>query len=255
MNLATLGTRGTDVVVAGLKLPRRFKRIDLIESYGKVRCDRDGDGALPKEWRQGISNELHRLSSDFAQFHKEGRRLDLIMRVGSGEYSFRDEVRPKLIEAANERADLLVTQNMLVLPIEVDAVASVSVSNLIGVYAHQKIMTFMRSTGYEIIKDTSTGRAYDFTFWGPNRFHSPQIMECKGTARADGDIVLTPYEQIVMGLNAMNYWLGVVYSIEIADGNAFGGTVSITSPPILEKWQFTRASPLRRISDAPNLLF
>jgi hypothetical protein len=37
MNLATLGTRGTDVVTAGLKLDRRFNRDELIEVYGKVR--------------------------------------------------------------------------------------------------------------------------------------------------------------------------------------------------------------------------
>jgi hypothetical protein len=64
MNLATIGTRGTDVITAGLKLSRRFDRAELIESYGQIRRARND--ALPKWWHQGISNELHRLSSDFA---------------------------------------------------------------------------------------------------------------------------------------------------------------------------------------------
>jgi hypothetical protein len=93
MKLATLSQRATDVVAAGLKLPRRFTRADLVEVYGKARLARDGD--LPKHWEQGISNELQRLGSDFSRFHKEGRQIDLIRRIQSGHYSFRDEVRPK----------------------------------------------------------------------------------------------------------------------------------------------------------------
>ena len=246
MNLATLGARGTDVIVAGLKLQRRFSRAELIEAYGKLRRERDG--ALPQWWQQGISNELHRLSSDFAQFHKEGRKLDLIARTGLGHYCFRDEARPKLIEAANERSNLCATQNVLVLPIEGDEVAGDPVSHLIGAYAHQRLMAIMRSKGYRTT-DTSIDRSYDFTFCGHNRFDTTQIMECKGTRRGDGDVAITPNEVHVMALNPTNYWLGVVYSIDIVNGNASGGTAFITPPLVLTKWHITATWRLRRMPD------
>jgi hypothetical protein len=247
MKLATLSKRGTDIVAAGLKLSRRFTRADLAEEYGRARLARDGQ--LPQHWKQGISNELQRLGSGFSRFHQEGRRVDLITRVGSGKYCFRDEVRPKLIQAANERANLFTCQNVLVLPIEADDVAGEPTSHSIGVYAHQKIMALMQSRDYET-KDTSTGRSYDFTFCGRNRFHSPQIMECKGTRLADGDFSVTPNEVTVMALNPTNYWLGVVYSIDITNGIASVGTAFITSPLVLAKWQFTKTFRLRRMPDA-----
>lgn len=247
MKLATLSRRATDIVAAGLKLSRRFTRADLAEEYGRIRLARDGQ--LPQHWKQGISNELQRLGSDFSRFHKEGRQVDLITRVESGQYCFRDEARPKLIAAANERANLFTCQNVLVLPIEVDDVASEPMSHLIGAYAQKKIMALMQSRDYET-KDTSIGRSYDFTFCGRNRVHSPQIMECKGTRRADGDFSVTPNELTVMSLNPTNYWLGVVYSIDIANGIPSGGTALITSPLVLAKWQFTEAFRLRRMPEA-----
>jgi len=249
MNLATLGTRGTDVVIAGLKLPRRFSRADLVESYGSLRRERDG--TLPQWWHQGISNEIQRLGSDFSRFHKEGRKLDLIARVGAGECCFRDEVRPKLIDAANQRADLLMTQNTLVVPIAIDTVGEVA-SHVIGAYAHQKIMQALCSNGYEVLKDTSSGRSYDCTFCGRNRYDTPQS---KGTRKAEGeiDIALTPNELTVMTLNPLSYWLGVVYRIQIVDNKACGGTDPfLTRPPILDHWQFTPAYRLRRKSDVAN---
>lgn len=254
MNLATLGTRGTDIVVAGLKLPHRFNRAELVEIYGKLRRDRDG--TLPQHWQQGISNELQRLGSDFSRFHKEHRRLDLIAHLGSGQYCFRDEIRPKLIDAANQHADLLVTQNTLVVPTAANEVASGSVNHLIGAYAQQKIMMAMRGRGFKILQDTSTGRSYDFTFCGSNRYDTPQIMECKGSRRADVDVALTANELSVMLRNPFSYWVGVVYSIDLVDGIAVGGTDPfITPPPVLDKWHFAQAVRLRRISEASNLLF
>jgi len=252
MNLATVGTRGTDVITAGLKLSRRFDRAELIEAYGQLRRARND--ALPKWWRQGISNELHRLSSDFSQFHKEGRHLDLIARLRRGEYCFRDEVRPKLIEAANQRADLLITENTLVVPIAGDVSIS-SMNHLVGAYAQKKIMMVMADRGYKILADTSLGQAYDFTFCGRNRFDSPQIMECKGTRQADIACALTPNEIQVIARNLHNFWLGVVYRIDIVDGTPSSGDVCITPPPILDKWQFTSSFRLRRIPNAAPDLF
>jgi hypothetical protein len=75
-------------------------------------------------------------------------------------------------------------------------------------------------------------------------------MECKGTRLADGDFSVTPNEVTVMALNPTNYWLGVVYSIDITNGIASGGTAFITSPLVLAKWQFTKTFRLRRMPDA-----
>jgi hypothetical protein len=229
-----------------LKLGRNFSLADLREAYGTVRRER-GDG-LPKEWKQGVSNELHRRSSDFSQFQKEGHQLDLIARVGSGQYCFRDNVRPKLVDAANERSDLLVTKNTLVVPITGEDVADVVASHVTGLYAHQKVMMIMQSRGYTIT-DTSASHAYDFMFRGRERWSTPQIMECKGTRRAEGSFGLTPNELTVLCGNSASFWFGVVYNIIVMGGSATGGEVFITEPPILSKWRFTTGYRLERISE------
>lgn len=245
MKLLTLSTRGTDLVLAALRLSREFTRAELNEAIGKRRLVR-GD-VLPQHWRQGTSNELHRLSSDFAQHHKEGRELDLIARVGSGRYCLRDEVRPKLFDAANNRCDLLVTQNTLVVPAEDDDVVNVVASHVIGKYAQQMIMNIICDMGYRIIDDTSNRNAYDFMFQSHERFATPQLMECKGTRRTDGAFSITHGEGNVLWNNVMNYWFGVVYGITIADERASGGKAFITEPPIFKKWRFTKGFRLERI--------
>lgn len=258
MNRVTLGTRGTDLVIAGLQLPRKFSRDELNEVIGKTRIAR-GD-VLPKHWTQGTSNELHRLSSDFAQFRKEGRELDLIARIGPGRYCFRDEARPKLIDAANERGrDLLITQNTLIVPVDGDDVANVVASHVIGKYAQQAIMKEMIGKGYKIMADTSARNSYDFMFIGYQRTAGPQLMECKGTCRDGGAFTLTPNEVNVWVNNVQNYWFGVVYGIQLAGEMASGGNVFITPPPVGQKWQFTKGHRLERMreqhmSEAPLLL-
>jgi hypothetical protein len=67
---------------------------------------------------------------------------------------------------------------------------------------------------------------------------------------------LTANELSVMLRNPFSYWVGVVYSIDLIDGIAVGGTDPfITPPPVLDKWHFAQAVRLRRIPEASNLLF
>ena len=247
MKLLTLGTRGTDLVLAALQLPRKFSRAELNEGIAKLRRTR-GD-VLSPTWTQGTSNELHRIGSDFAQFHKERRQLDLIARVGSGQYCIRDEARRKLIDAANEGRDLLVTHNTLVVPADGDDVGNVVESHVIGKYAQQTIMTAIRNMGYRIVDDTSSRNAYDFMFQSHERCATPQLMECKGTRRADGTFGVTHGEANVLWSNVMNYWFGVVYGITVADEKASGGKIFITEPPIFKKWRFTKGFRLERICE------
>jgi hypothetical protein len=247
MKLLTVGARGTDVILAALRLGRHFSLADLREGYGAIRSER-GD-VLPKEWKQGVSNELHRRSSDFSQFSKEGHQLDLIARVGSGQYCFRDGVRPKLLDAANEHNDLIVGHNTLVVPVPGEDVVDVVASHVIGKYAQQKMMEIMRSRGYTVT-DTSARRAYDFTFCGRDRWSTTQTMECKGTRRADGAFAVTHNEMQALAATFSNYWFGVVYNISIVDGKASGGEAFITEPPIFNKWRITKGFKLQRISEA-----
>jgi hypothetical protein len=244
MKLVTLTTRGTDVVTAALQLSRNFSRADLVERYGKNRLDRDG--ALPQHFAQGVSNEIQRLSSDCSRYHKERHELNLIACRGSGQYCLRDEARPKLIEAANKRPDLPLTLNTLVIPIAGDVVATSVPNHVIGEYAQKQIMTAMRARNYTIMEDSSRGRSYDFIFRASERYALPQIMECKGSTRASTDLSLTHNEITVMIRNSANYWLGVVCSIELTNGIAAGGAISITAPPILDNWHLTKTFGLRR---------
>jgi hypothetical protein len=251
MKLQTLGTRGTDLVLAALRLERKFTRAELNEAVGKSRLGR-GD-VLPPHWQQSNSNELQRLSSDFAIYHKEGRQLDLLARVGSGQYCFRDEVRPRLIAAANGRTDLFVARNTLIVPVDGDDVVAAAdnaiASHAIGKYAQQVIMTTMRNRGYRIIGDTSDHHAYDFMFQGHERIAVPQLMECKGTCRDSGAFSITHGEGNVLLNNPMNYWFGVVYGITFEGERASGGKVFVTDPPIAKEWRFTKGFRLERIRE------
>jgi hypothetical protein len=60
-------------------------------------------------------------------------------------------------KAANERANLFASQNVLVLPVEADddVAGEPPASHLIGAYAHRVIMEAVRSRGYQIIADTT----------------------------------------------------------------------------------------------------
>lgn len=244
MNITTLQTRGTDLVTAALKLAGRFDRAELMESYGKLRQAR-GD-PLPHWWKQGVSNELHRLSSDFATFHTEHRKLDLFCcDVRAKQYALRDSAKPLLIEAANAAGDLFTSRNTLLVSRYGDTTQFHN-NHLIGQYAQKIVMNEMRSRGYTVI-DTSLLHAYDFEFKAPTRTSVPQIMETKGTRASEIDITLTPNEMQVMFENRDRYWLGIVYNIKLDSGQARDGSLPfITAPPIIDQWRFLTAR-IRRV--------
>lgn len=253
----TLSPRGTDVVLAALQLNRRFSRDDLVESYGRLRMDRDG--ALPQHWSQGVSNEIQRLGSEFSRYKEEGRKLDLIARFGRGQYSIRDAVRPLLLTAANERSDLLKFSNTLLVPSQYtngNDAATHKYNHLVGTYAQLKLMAWARQENNDIIEDTASTRSYDFLFRKRGvRHETPQVMESKGTRRSEIDVALTPNEYTAWIRNAHSYWLGIVYNIEIVDGQARGGSDPfVTPPPILNRWQIVSGFKLRRIKTEANLV-
>jgi hypothetical protein len=254
----TLGVRGTDVITAALTLGNRFTRRELVDAYGNLRRSR-GD-TLPQWWDQGISNELQRLSSDCSRYHKEHRQLDLIGMMGKGEYCLRDAARPKLLEAANARADLLLCVNTLVVPVETVVFTDHEnrFNHVVGQYAQHRIMRAMQDRGFEIMRDTSKDHAYDFVFMDRARRQTAvQTMECKGTRRGSGaEFAFTANEIMVMAENLNSYWLGVVYDIKIENGVAVGGSDPfITGPPIFkeDRWSLIGAIRMRHIVPAPQL--
>jgi hypothetical protein len=242
IKLLPLGIRGTDLVVAGLRLGRHFNLADLTESYTKIRQDR---GDAPKWVDSSLRNELQRKSSDCKAFHKEGHELDLIAIPRPGHYYFRDEVWPTLLEAANQSGNLLFGLNTLSIPVNAEAAEAICMSHAIGVYAQRMLMEHMSThLGAQNIQDTSIGRAYDFTFSLPGRTGGlPQVMECKGTHKSSGSLSSSHNEANVWTDNPMTYWLGTVYSIAFdkKTGGCSGGELTIYPPLIRQKWQFNKS--------------
>jgi hypothetical protein len=245
-----LGIRGTDVAMAALKCSETFGTTDIQDAYHRVRSAR-GD-AFNKHWQAGIRNEMQRLSSDCQEF----AGVDLFAFRRKGIYSFRDGLRPKLIDAANELQGgffgtrLLVPEDRIILHEQ-------AINHLVGRYAQDKLMQVMKEQGYEIMEDSSQNRAYDFLFRARERGSVPQIMESKGTRSGGIDVSLTPNELKVLAENYHAHWLGFVCNIQIENGEACGGSdPMIVKPPVLERLRFVNSVRLRVVTlpSRPGLL-
>jgi hypothetical protein len=240
-----LHTRGTDVVAAAIKCGDRFNAADIERAYRDVRQGR-GD-VLNEHWRSGIRNEMQRLSSDAKQFNGDAS-LDLFAFLPNsrGWYSLRDNARPQLISAANKCDVLYRCETRLLIPAAKTPEASAATNHLVGNWAQARIMQWARDKGYRVIEDSSRSNAYDFTFRLPERWATPQTMECKGSRAERGDVVLTPNEMRVLYENYHNHWLGFVCNIQIGAGVIFGGDDPfIIEPPALDRLAFIKPVRLR----------